>query len=91
MVPCRLCHGCKVDPRLRAALRLYAFAWLGLFLLVSPWTPIWQRATISLLPTALGGLVQSGWLRGMVSAVGALDLLIAFQAAADLLERMRAR
>jgi len=80
-----------LDPRLLAALRLYVFFVLGLFLFVSPWTPVWQRATISLLPTALGAWVQSGWLRGVVSAVGALDLLIAFQAAGELLERMRVR
>jgi hypothetical protein len=80
-----------VDPRLRTALRLYTFGVLGLFLLVTPWTPVWQRATTALLPTALCGWVQSGWFRGVVSAVGALDLVIALQSAVELWERLRVR
>jgi hypothetical protein len=80
-----------VDQRLRVALRLYVFGVLGLFLLVSPWTAVWQRATMALLPTALAEVVRSGWLRGMVSAIGVLDLIVALQCALELSDRLRER
>jgi len=78
-----------LEPRIRAALLLYAFFVLGLFLLVSPWTVVWSRAVVGLLPTAVGRIAQSGWLRGLVSGLGALNLLFALQLATDLWATMR--
>ena len=46
-----------MDLRIRTAFMLYAFAMFGLFLLVAPWTPIWNRAMLALLPTYLSLLV----------------------------------
>jgi hypothetical protein len=63
---------------------LYGFFVFGLFLLVAPWTPIWSRAGLALLPTSLGGWVMSGWARGVVSGLGALDLAVALQVAREL-------
>jgi hypothetical protein len=68
-----------VDARIRRALLLYAFTVLGIFLLVAPWSPVWEQATHAIASLRLGRWARSGWLRGAVSAVGALDLFIAAQ------------
>jgi len=75
--------------RIGVALALYAFGVLGLFLLVAPWTPAWTQATYALLPRSLGRWALSGWVRGLVSGLGALDLLIALQIAVELWRRLR--
>ena len=77
-----------MDPRIRSALTLYAFAVLGLFLAVAPWTPIWTRAAILLIPTPFGVWVLSGWVRGIVSGLGVLDLFVALQIARELWDQM---
>ena len=76
--------GGSLQSRLGAALSLYAFGVLGLFLLVAPWTPAWTQATYALLPKQVGHWVLSGWTRGIVSGLGALDLAIAVQVGGDL-------
>jgi hypothetical protein len=75
--------------RIGAALSLYAFAGLGLFLLVAPWTPAWTQATYALLPPSIGLWVLSGWVRGIASGLGALDLVIAVQLAVELWRRFQ--
>ena len=74
-----------MNPTLKTSISLYLFLVLGLFLAVAPWTPVWYEATVLLLPTRFGAPAQQGWVRGLVSAVGILDLLAAGSAAADLL------
>jgi hypothetical protein len=66
-----------VIARLQTAMTLYVFGALGLFLLAVPWTSVWDQVAIALLPQALGGWVRSGWVRGAVSGLGALDLVAA--------------
>lgn len=78
-----------MESRIGAALSLYAFGVIGLFLLVAPWTPAWAQAAYNLLPPALGRLVLSGWVRGIASGLGALDLLIAAEVGLGLLKRPR--
>ena len=78
-----------MPPRIRTALSLYAFGVLGAFLLAVPWSPIWDHATLSVAPYALGAWVRSGWLRGAVSGLGALDLLVAVQEAGVLWQGLR--
>jgi hypothetical protein len=78
-----------LESRIRAALLLYAFFVLGLFLLVAPWTVVWSRAVVGLLPTAVGRVAQSGWLRGLVSGLGALNLVFALDLALELWQAMR--
>lgn len=73
---------------LLTALALYGFIVLGVFLLVAPWTPVWDRATVGLAPTAMGPWVRNGWARGLVSGLGALDLLVALQIGGELWGRI---
>ncbi len=75
--------------RVAAALTLYAFVVLGLFLLVAPWTPVWSQATYALLPQSLGRWVLTGWVRGIVSGLGALDLAVATQIGVEIWRRLR--
>jgi hypothetical protein len=73
------------------AFALYGFFVLGLFLLVAPWTPIWERATLGLYPSGGGDWATSGWVKGLVSGLGALDLYVASQMAGDLWSGMGGR
>ena len=63
--------------RVQTSLSLYIFTVLGMFLLVVPWSPIWERATLVFIPTILGGWTRSDWVRGVISGLGALNLLAA--------------
>jgi hypothetical protein len=71
--------------RLRTAFFVYLFAALGVFLFVVPWSPVWQSATLGYLPTAAGPWVRSGFVRGLVSGLGALNLAAAWSEARALL------
>ena len=70
--------------RIRSAFSLYAYAALGVFLVVSPWTPVWEQAAGTLVPDAVKPWVLSGWVRGIVSGLGLLDLAVALQFGAEL-------
>ena len=71
-----------MESRVRTAMSLYVFASLGVFLLVAPWSPVWEYATGALLPPgSAAGFLKSGFARGAVSGLGALDLLVAIQEA----------
>ena len=76
-------------PRIQVALNLYMFSVLGVFLLAVPWTPMWEQTTFVFLPAALGSWVRSGWARGAVTGLGALDLLAASQEVGALLRSFR--
>lgn len=69
-----------MDDRLEAAVWLYVFFALGVFLLVAPWSPLWDRAAMVLGNTEVGRWVRGGAARGAASALGLLDL---FAAAAE--------
>jgi len=68
-----------LDPRLKSAVVLYVFFVLGMFLLFVPWTPIWDRAVVSIAPSRAMQVLSSGWVRGAVSGLGLLDLVLAVQ------------
>jgi len=72
--------------RLQTALVVYAFAALGVFLLAVPWSPMWDRATASFLPTPAGPWLRSGFIRGLCSGLGALNLAAAFGEARSFLK-----
>jgi hypothetical protein len=74
-----------VTSRLQAAFLVYAFAALGAFLVVAPWSPAWETLTAGFLPTAAGSWIRSGFVRGLVSGLGALNLAAAWSEARSLL------
>ena len=67
--------------RIRTVLLAYVFGVLGAFLLAVPWSPLWDYATLSVAQYAVGPWVRSGWVKGAVSGLGALDLFVALQEA----------
>lgn len=78
-----------MQAQIRPALALYGFLVLGVFLLFAPWTTVWERAVVAFLPERLGPTLMSGWTRGLVSGLGALDLAIAGQIAVEIWKDMR--
>jgi len=76
-------------PRLQIAINLYTFSVLGIFLAAVPWTPMWEQATLAFGSDVLCAWVRSGWARGAVSGLGALDLLVAAQEACVLWRSFR--
>lgn len=75
--------------RLQTALHVYVFAALGLFLILVPWSPVWHAATLPYLPTSAGPWLRSGFLRGLISGLGALNVLAALSEARELLVAVR--
>ena len=71
--------------RLQSALFVYAFAALGVFLVAAPWSPLWEASTAGYLPTAAGSWLRSGFVRGLVSGLGGLNLVAAWSEARELL------
>ncbi len=78
-----------MDLRLRGAMRLYLFLAFGVFLVSVPWSPIWDRTTLLLSATPVGPWVLGGAVRGAVSALGFLDLLVAAAEARALWSTLR--
>lgn len=68
-------------PRISALLQLYAFAVLGVFLVAAPWTPVWEQALSALGPSGWAEPLASGWVRGFVSGIGLLDVILAVRQA----------
>ena len=71
--------------RLQTAFIVYLFAALGVFLVVAPWSPLWEASTAGYLATPLGPWLRSGFSRGLISGVGLLNLSAAWGEAKALL------
>lgn len=71
--------------RIRTALLVYTFAALGVFLVAVPWSPVWEASTAAYVPTAAGPWLRSGFLRGLISGLGAINLVAAWNEARSLL------
>lgn len=71
--------------RIQSALLVYAFAALGVFLLAVPWSPVWDVSTAGYVPTPVGPWLRSGFVRGLVSGLGLLNLRAAWGEARSLL------
>jgi hypothetical protein len=84
-----LLSGGPLAARIRTVLLAYVFGVLGAFLLAVPWSPLWDYATLSVAQYAVGPWVRSGWVRGAVSGLGALDLFVALQEAGLLWQSLR--
>ncbi len=71
--------------RIQTAFLVYVFAALGVFLLMVPWSPLWDTATAGFLPTPLGPWLKNGFARGLISGLGALNFVAAWNEARELL------
>lgn len=76
-----------MESGLRNVLLVYAYSVLGIFLLIGPWTPVWEQASHGLLPQTLQPWALSGWIRGVVSGLGATDLVVAARLGAGIISR----
>lgn len=67
--------------RLRALLFVTLCATFGVLLLILPWTPKWTDNPLLLTFPNLRGFVSSGFVRGIASGLGLLDLWLGFREA----------
>ena len=71
--------------RIQTALLVYVFAARGVFLVMAPWSPLWDTSTAGYLPTPIGPWLRSGFVRGFVSGLGALNFIAEWSEARSLL------
>lgn len=64
--------------RIRALLFVTVCATCGVLLLILPWTPRWTDNPLLLASPQLRQLVSSGFVRGVSSGLGMLDLWLGF-------------
>ncbi len=67
--------------RLRALLFVTLCATFGVLLLILPWTPRWTDNPLLLSSSALRDIVSSGFVRGIASGLGLLNLWLGFREA----------
>lgn len=64
--------------RIRALLFVTLCATFGVLLLILPWTPKWTDNPLLLRYPDLRGIVSSGFMRGLSSGLGIVDLWLGF-------------
>lgn len=64
--------------RLRSLLFVTLCATLGVLLIILPWTPRWTDNPLLLTSPNLRDFVSSGFVRGLASGLGFLDLWLGF-------------
>jgi len=64
--------------RLRALLFVTACATFGVLLIILPWTPKWTDNSLLLSSPELRQFVSHGFVRGLCSGLGILDLWLGF-------------
>lgn len=64
--------------RLRSLLFVTLCATLGVLLIILPWTPRWTDNPLLLTSPNLRDFVSSGFVRGLASGLGILDLWLGF-------------
>lgn len=75
--------------RIWTAIVLYAFTVFGIFLVVVPWSALWDQALLGVTAQPLRALVATGWARGAISGLGGLDLMVAAQLMAEMWKHLR--
>ena len=80
-------EGAVLDANLRSGIQAYAFGVVGAFLVLVPWSGMYDEVVVwSQVSPVLGDIVAAGWFRGLVSGLGVLDLTVAIRE----LSRLRA-
>ena len=64
--------------RLRALLFVTLCATFGVLLIILPWTPKWTDNPLLLTSPGLRSFVSNGFVRGIASGLGVLDLWLGF-------------
>jgi len=64
--------------RIRALLLVTLCATFGVLLIILPWTPNWTDNPLLANHPELRALVSSGFVRGLASGLGVLDLWLGF-------------
>jgi hypothetical protein len=66
----------------RAGLVLLALVWLtlGMVLILAPWLDLWQANYFAYTYPSLGLVMTSPYVRGAVSGLGVLDVLLSLEA-----------
>lgn len=64
--------------RIRALLFVTVCATFGVLLIILPWTPKWTDNPLLLTSPGLRDFVSSGFIRGLASGLGILDLWLGF-------------
>ena len=67
--------------RVRALLLVTLCATFGVLLLILPWTPRWTDNPLLLASSTLRDVVSSGFVRGLASGLGLLNLWLGFREA----------
>jgi hypothetical protein len=67
--------------RVRALLFVTLCATFGVLLLILPWTPRWTDNPLLLTSPALRDIISSGFVRGLASGLGLLNLWLGFREA----------
>jgi hypothetical protein len=67
--------------RVRALLFVTLCATFGVLLVILPWTPRWTDNPLLLSSSALRDIVSSGFVRGLASGLGLLNLWLGFREA----------
>jgi hypothetical protein len=74
---------------LRRTLYVAYFLEVGLLLVLVPWSSFWERNYFVTLVPSLVDLLRNNYLRGAVSGVGVVNLLVGFYDLSDLLMARR--
>ncbi len=64
--------------RLWAAFQVILLIWMGMVLIVMPWTPAWGQNSLIASRIALRDLIETGFVRGAVTGLGVLNLILGF-------------
>jgi hypothetical protein len=81
-----------MDVRLKTALNAYVFAVVGAFLVLAPWSAIYDQAVLDLAnPKGPAPFLASGWVRGAISGLGIVDVAVALRETAVLWRLLRSR
>jgi len=74
---------------LKRLLLVAYFIEVGLLLVLVPWSPFWERNYFLITFPAIHGIIRNHYLRGAVSGLGVVNLLMGFNELASVLMARR--